>query len=119
LICPACSSTNSGNAEFCTQCGAPLTQAARAQALASQERAAGATFESSGARDLAKEQMEADLGQARIERQQRESGRRFHYRRDRRHRLVIGVIARAHDPAGVLVVGLVGAHHQHRSLRAL
>lgn len=30
-ICPACDNPNAGNAEFCTQCGSPLTEAARAK----------------------------------------------------------------------------------------
>jgi hypothetical protein len=63
-ICPACSSTNSGNAEFCTQCGSSLEKATAAGTLGEQRHAQGAKFESSGARDLAKERLDADLGRA-------------------------------------------------------
>lgn len=61
VICSACSTLNSGNAQFCMQCGAPLTDAARAKTLADQTRAAGEQFESSGPRDVAKEQFEAEM----------------------------------------------------------
>lgn len=60
-ICPACDTLNSGEAEFCMQCGAPLTDAARARKLAEQSRAEGASFASSGSRDLAQERFDAEM----------------------------------------------------------
>lgn len=61
-ICSACGALNSANAEFCAQCGAPLSSAATAGQLAEQSRAAeGAAFESSGSRDVAKESFDAEM----------------------------------------------------------
>jgi hypothetical protein len=52
-VCPACQSLSSGNAEFCGNCGAPLTDAARAKQGASRAKKDGATFETE---DLQKRQ---------------------------------------------------------------
>jgi hypothetical protein len=41
LKCPACQTPNSGNAEFCIQCGAPLSEAARAKRQIDQVRGPG------------------------------------------------------------------------------
>lgn len=60
-ICPSCQGLNVASAEFCTTCGAPLSEAARARTLESQSRAEGEKFESSGSRDLTKEQFEAEM----------------------------------------------------------
>lgn len=60
-ICPACGALNSARAEFCVQCGSPLTAAARARRLADQARAEHEVFESSGSRDLVKEQFDAEM----------------------------------------------------------
>lgn len=63
-ICPACDTLNSGNAEFCQQCGAPLTDAARAKTLADDQvihEGSGEQFLSSGSRDLAKEAFDAEM----------------------------------------------------------
>ncbi len=60
-ICPSCDALNSGKAEFCGNCGAPLTAAARAKTLAAQSRAEGEKFASSGSRDVVGEKFEAEM----------------------------------------------------------
>ncbi len=60
-ICPACQGLNSASAEFCGQCGAPLSEAARARQMEAQTRAMGARFESSGSRDIAQERFDAEM----------------------------------------------------------
>lgn len=60
VTCPACSQLNSGGAEFCQQCGSPLSEGAKAKTLESQSRAQGARFDSSGSRDIVKEKFEAE-----------------------------------------------------------
>lgn len=60
-ICPACGTLNSARTEFCVQCGSPLTEAAQARRLADQSRAAAEKFESSGSRDVVKEQFDAEM----------------------------------------------------------
>jgi hypothetical protein len=60
-ICAACGTLNSASAEFCMQCGAPLSDAARAQRLTEQSRAEGEAFASSGSRDVAKEEFDAEM----------------------------------------------------------
>ena len=53
-MCPACDNPCSAKIEFCTQCGAPLTDAAKAEQQASQVRAAGASeFEPETAKSTA------------------------------------------------------------------
>ena len=64
LICGSCAGTNSGNSEYCTQCGAPLASAARAGSLGAREARDGEKFLTSAARDLAKEEMDTDLARA-------------------------------------------------------
>lgn len=60
--CSSCGTLNSASAEFCTQCGAPLDDAAAADRLAEQSRAAeSAAFESSGSRDMVKEGFDAEM----------------------------------------------------------
>ncbi len=44
-ICPACTTLNAAQAEFCGNCGSPLTDAARAKAEAARERADHERFE--------------------------------------------------------------------------
>lgn len=61
VICPACSELNSAAAEYCGQCGSPLTEAARASTLAAQSRAQGQEFESSGSRDITKERFDSRM----------------------------------------------------------
>jgi ribosomal protein L40E/ribosomal protein L32 len=60
-ICPSCDALNSAKAEFCGNCGAPLTAAARAKVLQSQTRRAGAQFASSGSRDITQEAFDAEM----------------------------------------------------------
>lgn len=67
LICPACGTANSGNSHNCRQCGAPLEGAAHASKLGDQVRAENEQFDTSGSRDLAMEQHQADM--ARIQAQ--------------------------------------------------
>lgn len=73
-ICPSCNELNSGNAEFCQQCGAPLTKAAEARRMETQERAEGERFESSGSRNVLKERHDRDLAALVAERQKPSSG---------------------------------------------
>ncbi|MCP4695492.1 MAG: zinc ribbon domain-containing protein [Gammaproteobacteria bacterium] len=49
LVCPACQNPNAGNAEFCTQCGGPLTDAARSKRQADELREEGGKFAAEGA----------------------------------------------------------------------
>ena len=51
VTCPACNELNSAAAEFCGQCGSPLTEGAKARTLEAQVRHEGERFESSGSRD--------------------------------------------------------------------
>lgn len=57
-VCEACDTPNAGNAEFCTNCGSPLSEEARAKKLASELRAEDAAFERSNAKDQAKRAQE-------------------------------------------------------------
>ncbi len=43
-VCPSCATASSAQAEFCPQCGTPLTDAARAGRRASERRAEGESF---------------------------------------------------------------------------
>lgn len=61
LICPACNTVNEGDAQFCQQCGAPLSEAARAKTVATQQRAAGAAFAADSERNVQQEELDADL----------------------------------------------------------
>ncbi len=54
IICKACQTLNSGKAEFCGNCGAPLSDAARATAGATRTKADGQTLE---AEDLKQRQL--------------------------------------------------------------
>ncbi len=45
IICKACQTLNGGKAEFCGNCGAPLSDAARATQLTGREKAASESFE--------------------------------------------------------------------------
>lgn len=60
-ICPACDTLNSGNAEFCQQCGSPLDKAEAAKTLSEQVRAESGKFDSSGSRDLEKEEFDSEM----------------------------------------------------------
>ncbi len=60
-VCPSCDALNSGNAQFCGSCGAPLTEAARARTLATQTRQEGERFASSGSRDIVQERFDAEM----------------------------------------------------------
>lgn len=61
VTCAACNQLNSGDAEFCQQCGSPLTDAAHAKALEEQTKGTGGTFESSGSRDLVQEKYDDEM----------------------------------------------------------
>lgn len=61
VTCAACNYLNSGNADFCVQCGAPLKEGKVAKTLGSQSRAMHETFESSGSRDIIKEKFDAEM----------------------------------------------------------
>lgn len=61
VTCPACNQLNSGGSEFCQQCGSPLTEGAKAKTLDEQTKRAGGLFESSGSRDVVKEQYDAEM----------------------------------------------------------
>ena len=61
VTCPACSELNSGASEFCSQCGAPLTEAAEARRLQEEWRKEGQRFVSSGSRDVVKEKFDAEM----------------------------------------------------------
>lgn len=61
VTCPACTQLNSADAEFCYQCGSPLTEGARAKTLEEQSKSEGQQFESSGSRDLIQEKHDAEM----------------------------------------------------------
>ena len=61
VTCPACNQLNSGDAEFCQQCGSPLTEGAKANTLGEQMKGAGGIFESSGSRDVVQEKYDAAM----------------------------------------------------------
>lgn len=61
VICPNCTSLSSAQAEFCGNCGTPLTDAARAKTIGTETRSEKETFQEGKARDLVKEQFDADM----------------------------------------------------------
>lgn len=61
VTCPACGTLNSGGSTYCQNCGSPLEGGAVAQTLAAEARAADATFDSSGSRDVTKERFDAEM----------------------------------------------------------
>lgn len=69
VTCAACSKLNSAKNDFCTQCGAPLTDAAKAKMLASQTRRDGERFQSSGSRDIVKEQFDAEMARVGVKKE--------------------------------------------------
>jgi rubrerythrin/ribosomal protein L40E len=61
VVCPNCDALNSGAAEYCGMCGAPLSEGARARTLEAQTRASGQAFMSSGSRDVEQEEFDAEM----------------------------------------------------------
>jgi ribosomal protein L32 len=62
VSCPNCGELNGAAAEFCGQCGTPLTEGAKkASTLGSQVVAEGQAFASSGSRDVVKEKFDAEM----------------------------------------------------------
>lgn len=61
VTCPNCDELNSAASEHCGQCGAPLTEGAKARMLEARERADAESFESSGSRDVVKEAFDAEM----------------------------------------------------------
>ncbi|MEL6309279.1 MAG: zinc ribbon domain-containing protein [Chloroflexota bacterium] len=61
VTCPACNELNSAASDFCTQCGSPLTEGARAKTVGAESRAAHESFASSGSRDVTKEKFDAQM----------------------------------------------------------
>lgn len=56
VVCPSCDTLNSANAQFCQQCGTPLTDAPKAQLVTDdQVIGEGESFASTGSRDIAHE----------------------------------------------------------------
>ncbi len=60
-ICASCDTLNSGDSQFCQQCGAPLDTAKEAGTLGDQVRDQSGKFESSGSRDLEKEEFDSEM----------------------------------------------------------
>lgn len=63
-ICPACDTLNSADSEFCQQCGSPLSAAAQAKKTVDHQviqEDSGQTFQSTGSRDLEKEEFDAEM----------------------------------------------------------
>ena len=75
VICPACGQLNSGDAKFCQQCGSPLTDAAKAKTLDAQTKSAGGVFESSGPRDIVKEQYDAEMERIGVKSKEKRGGK--------------------------------------------
>lgn len=61
VSCPACNELNSAAAEFCGQCGSPLTEGARAKTMDAESAGAGEAFQSGGSRDVVKEKFDAQM----------------------------------------------------------
>lgn len=61
VTCPACQGLNAAASDYCTQCGSPLSEGAKANTLAAQSRAASESFASSGSRDVTKEKFDAQM----------------------------------------------------------
>jgi hypothetical protein len=61
--CGSCGQLNAGNAEFCQQCGSPLTNAKEATTVddAGGSVADGASFLTTGSRDVSKEKFDAEM----------------------------------------------------------
>jgi ribosomal protein L40E len=60
-ICASCSTLNSASAEFCMQCGAPMSGAKAANTLSDRVAAQGQQFASSGSRDLSQERFDKEM----------------------------------------------------------
>jgi ribosomal protein L40E len=60
-ICPSCNELNAGNAEFCQQCGAPMSEAQQANLVGQQVRGVNETFEAMASRDVTKEKYDAEM----------------------------------------------------------
>lgn len=61
LICASCSTPNEGDAQFCIQCGAPLTNAQRAERVGEQVKDEGEHFAAQAQRDLSQERFETEM----------------------------------------------------------
>lgn len=71
--CAKCGQLNAGNAEFCQQCGAPLTDAAQAKVLAAEAWVPeGTQRPSSGPRDVVKEQFDAEMQRVGVQKKKNE-----------------------------------------------
>lgn len=79
--CASCGQLNSGGAEFCQQCGAPLDGAEQANLVQdSQVIGEGETFESTGSRDLVKEQFEAEMARVGVKKKKNDGVSGFDWR---------------------------------------
>jgi rubrerythrin len=67
LECAACGTLNAADADFCENCGASLETATPASTLGEQRIASGRDFKSSGPRDAAAEQWQAQMAAAGVE----------------------------------------------------
>lgn len=74
VTCTACGELNAAKSDFCVQCGAPLSDAAKAKTLDAQTRAQGERFASSGSRDLAKEKYDAEMARVGITQEKKKRG---------------------------------------------
>src|SRR5215813_11562089 len=63
-ICPACKTLNSANAEFCGNCGSPMTKAAEAKKVGERQHAEGQAFETENLKERQKAQQVPALAQA-------------------------------------------------------
>lgn len=61
VICPSCQTPSSATSEFCGNCGTPLTDAAKASLVTDAAAKVGGKFQEGKARDLVKENFEADM----------------------------------------------------------
>lgn len=102
VTCPSCGELNGAAVEFCGQCGAPQTEAATAKLLDPEYRASHERFESSGSRDVVKEQFDAEMervGVKQPEKKKRDEGGV--------NKILIGVIAAV---IGVIAFGIFAAN---------
>ena len=60
-VCSSCGELNSAASDFCQQCGAPMEGAEEAGVLGEQVRSQGDSFESSGSRDVVKEEFDSEM----------------------------------------------------------
>lgn len=92
VTCGSCAELNSGGAEFCQQCGAPLTDAAKAKTLDKETQGSAGQFVSSGSRDLVQEKFDSEMERVGVKEKPKRGGTNYK---------VLGII-------GVIIAAIIG-----------